>query len=365
MNNINKIKDVLNLIKIKIDNHEQYKKSYNKQFAFDFSLFNFFNIGENKTSQILAYFLNPQETHGQGAIFLEEFVKLFYGENIDISNAKITCEKTITNNRRIDIYIELENHIIAVENKIWADDLDNQIKDYSDYLKKEKKGKGNFLLIYLTPNGTMPSTNSIEEKDLAKLEEVNQFKTISYAEDISLLISKWLGICEANNVSHFIKEFKNYLKNKFSRNNYLIMSDQIQELIYSNKEEVQVLVKTYKEIEAKLIKKVNDVGEILYSEDCTTKVGVELVKVKPFNYEGQRIYKYGLARGSNKIWIQLVQKDIELFFHLYFPKETSIDIKKLAQESNLKQIIMIGKDIAPAEIANLFIKHVKLANELF
>jgi hypothetical protein len=137
MNDFTKIEKILSKLKSKIDAHKEFKKEYNKQLAFDFSLFNFFNVGENKVSQILAYFLDEKQNHGQGDLFLKEFVNQFYGKEIDTTNSINICEKVITQNRRIDIYLEIGELIIAIENKIWADDQHNQLKDYATYLEQK------------------------------------------------------------------------------------------------------------------------------------------------------------------------------------------------------------------------------------
>lgn len=96
------IKEMSSVLKI----HKEYMEAYNHKLAIGFNVFNFFDVGENKTSEILAYFLNPKEKHAQGDVFLDSFLKLL-PENVktnnELRNAKVKCEYTIDNNRRIDI----------------------------------------------------------------------------------------------------------------------------------------------------------------------------------------------------------------------------------------------------------------------
>jgi len=54
---------------------KEVQKLYNHQLAFNFNSLNFLRPGENKYSEILAFFLNPKEVHGQGNIFLKLFLK--------------------------------------------------------------------------------------------------------------------------------------------------------------------------------------------------------------------------------------------------------------------------------------------------
>ncbi len=133
------IEHLLTIVKSRIDAHLKFKEEYNTQLAFDFSLFQFFSIGENKISQVLAFFLDINQNHGQGDIFLKEFIKTFYEKDIEIKQIENVCEKVITKNRRIDVYIELKDLTIAIENKIWADDQNNQLRDYSNFLEKNLK----------------------------------------------------------------------------------------------------------------------------------------------------------------------------------------------------------------------------------
>ena len=97
MDDYTKIEKILSIVKSKIDAHNEFKKEYDRQLAFDFSLFNFFNVGENKVSQILAYFLDEKQNHGQGNIFLNEFVNFFCdcNQEIDSTNSINICEKSI------------------------------------------------------------------------------------------------------------------------------------------------------------------------------------------------------------------------------------------------------------------------------
>jgi hypothetical protein len=65
MEDILKIQHIINVIKSKIEAHNEFKKTYDKHLAFDFNLLNFFEIGENKLSEIYAIFLIPNKIMGK------------------------------------------------------------------------------------------------------------------------------------------------------------------------------------------------------------------------------------------------------------------------------------------------------------
>lgn len=159
-----------------------------------FTFFYFIDLDENRMSDVFAYLLNPDETHGQGDLFLREFlsdVPLKWLPESDWSRVSIGREvitSRIENwNRRIDIEIAFQIDdswvAIAVENKPWAGDQDQQLSDYARHL--ESMYKGRFKLIYLTPKGEDPSEYSITREQREQLENEGKLANAS--------IRKWAG----------------------------------------------------------------------------------------------------------------------------------------------------------------------------
>lgn len=356
-----KIEEILKTVKSRIETHNEFKNEYDKQLAFDFSLFNFFGIGENKISQILAYFLDDKQNHGQGNIFLEVFVRKFYAKEIDIKNSINICEKTISDNRRIDIYIEFKEIIIAIENKVWADDQDNQLKDYATYL--EKKSNGNYLLLYLNPYGSDPLPKSIPDELKNTLIEHDKLKIISYKNDIIDLINQWLVLCEAENVSHFLKEFKKFLEIKFLGKNTLNMSKDLRTIIYNNEQEVEQLVNTYKDIEVEVIGKLNAVGKKLDELVPLVHSGIVVAKNGPFNWYGTRVYKFSIAKEQNKIWVQFVKNGIHLYSNYYFQDGTDEKLHEILAELKMNNNIVVNHKLRDSELIKIFLDQVKIAND--
>jgi hypothetical protein len=366
MKEFKEIENLLNIVKSQIDTHLRFKKEYDKQFALDFSLFQFFTVGENKISQILAYFLDVNQNHGQGNAFLEEFVKTLCEKDIEIEQLEIICEKTIDDNRRIDIYIKLKDLTIAIENKIWADDQNNQLSDYSNFL--EENSQGNYLLFYLSPYGLEPKTKSIKENDKERLIEENKLKIISYQDDIINLINNWLLICAADNVSLFLKEFKKYLEIKFLGQNTLNMSKELRAIIQKNEREVQQLVDEYKSIENEIISKLKTVGkELDKSQPNLTNLnfGIEIRKIGPFNYNGLSVYKYSISKNGNKVWIQFVKKGMHLFSNYYLEEGTDLIFEDILTKLNINNNVPINHNQNKSELVNVFLSQVKVANESF
>src|SRR3989339_276700 len=249
-----KQKAILKTVTAWLEAHKEYKKMYNKKMAFDFNFINFFKVGENKVSEILAYFLNPNEKHGQGNVFLKEFLEFLISmkiidlnktiEDLDINNVKVITEKVINKDPqsdkigRIDIFLEFNNYVIAIENKLWAKDQPNQLSDYSTFLAKKKKE--NFILFYLTPYKKKPSSDSIKNNEWEELEKKGNIALLGYTDEVFKILDRWIGVCEADNVAYFLKQLKQYMRRHFLGNETFLISKQMENLVLQNQEKINV-----------------------------------------------------------------------------------------------------------------------------
>jgi hypothetical protein len=137
------------------ESYQHAKKRYSKKIAPDFRLFRFFNINENTLSKCFAFLLKPDETHGQGELFLDGFYHLIERSAALTTNnhTEIYTEYTISGSRRIDILIDDGNYLTAIENKPWAADQKDQLQDYAQWLAAESNRRGiGWSLIYLCNN---------------------------------------------------------------------------------------------------------------------------------------------------------------------------------------------------------------------
>lgn len=193
-----------------------------RHLAEKFHFFHFINLDENRMSDILAYLLNPDETHGQGELFLREFLSDVPVEWLPENGWNRICvgreePTTQIENWKRSIDIEIAFHIkdgwaaIAIENKPWAEDLNQQISDYARHL--EKMYERCFRLIYLTPDGKKPSATSIDPKERKELEDAGKLDYASiwrWASD-----NGWLKRAEdkvkAERVRWFVSDFRKAL----------------------------------------------------------------------------------------------------------------------------------------------------------
>ncbi|WP_374438359.1 PDDEXK-like family protein [Pseudomonas panipatensis] len=133
------------------DLNQQAKQRYQAQLAPEFRLMEFLHRDEMALSHYLSLLLNPKGQHGQGGLYLSRFIQLLpeslYRPYITEDIAAYT-EFNLPNGRRLDIYLKSGSGGLAIENKPWASDQANQLRDYAEYLDGQFPG-GQWLLIYL------------------------------------------------------------------------------------------------------------------------------------------------------------------------------------------------------------------------
>lgn len=200
---------------------------------------------ENRLSKIIAMLLDPKGEHGQGRMFLDNFLQMLkeqdrkneLAQQLDILTKHCedpsTIQKTTrmlevttdclddqNKQRRIDILLDLNGFGLAVENKPWAEDQPNQISDYLKHLSfkynsnKATDAVRDYLLVYLSRDGNPPSDYSIQEQDRIGQEKSGHFFTISYGN-----LKKWcldcVEKCKAIKVRLFVEDFAAYIKDVF------------------------------------------------------------------------------------------------------------------------------------------------------
>lgn len=116
---------------------------------------------ENPISDLLAFFLNPQEQHKFGDLFIVSLFECLTPENYagtisaDANPPKVPIDlsppdrEVCTNNgNRIDLLIKSKDEIIIIENKIYHW-LANPLGDYRDYVEgqEEYAGKIKYLIV--------------------------------------------------------------------------------------------------------------------------------------------------------------------------------------------------------------------------
>ena len=187
-----------------------------------YNFFNFLGLGHDECvfSMMIANLLKVNAAHGFGTVFLESFIKKLsiegFPAKLNFAKAEVKIEYDIgprndseKKGGRIDIFIEIPDNngkdwAFIIENKIYAEDQNLQLRRYKNYADKKYPGR-NFI-IYLTLNGKDPSQESVDisDADLEKNPDLQYWIQISYKD----FIKKWLEDCikKIDNQNSRVKE---------------------------------------------------------------------------------------------------------------------------------------------------------------
>lgn len=94
---------------------------------------------ENVASNILAFFINPNNEHGLSQLMLSSLLHLAAGDETEQTNVQVSRETYTLGGGRLDILVETDNQLIGIENKIYHH-LSNDLEDYGHSLHEWAKG---------------------------------------------------------------------------------------------------------------------------------------------------------------------------------------------------------------------------------
>lgn len=237
---------------------------------------------ENYHSKFIAYLIDPHGDHYQ-ELFANEFLKKLgrYTKAKKFKNLtahdieSVETEACAKDNRRIDILISLKDkRYIIIENKLYAKDQPDQLKDYIKHIREKVKNIDNFheniLTIYLHKNeDTEPSKYSLGTKNGFKINDDLMYNSSNKKMSCYLKLDyKWIkewinaciGVCENKVKNNEIdKKFKNDMQNViFTLNQYktlltwyvaiddYVAKDYVMEFLRSSKENLNNATNLYR-----------------------------------------------------------------------------------------------------------------------
>ena len=195
----------LDLLKNIIDNKNKIFEKINEEKEKLIPIVNITNIlgcatDEVKNSSLLHNILKIKfKYEGKEINFAKDFSEFIIKEKLKNDSVSINSTAEAYNEfyassetwRRIDLFIHSDNFEIIIENKIWAGDQPNQLKDYYNNRVNENKNndkiKDNIFIVYLTRNRDKPSEFSIDRELIADLENKNKICYLSHDD-----MAKWI-----------------------------------------------------------------------------------------------------------------------------------------------------------------------------
>lgn len=103
---------------------------------------------ENVCSNILSFYFDSNELHNLGDLLIQSILNCIDFDFQEKSTESISVNREVVTDegKRIDIVIECEEIVIAIENKIWAP-IYNDLNIYSKFIDKEFKGREEIKLV--------------------------------------------------------------------------------------------------------------------------------------------------------------------------------------------------------------------------
>ncbi len=191
------------------------RAEFRRHKAPDFNVFDFINPTENVLSDILKFFLEPTESHGQGSFFLDRMIRHLHPDlSFTCQGASVTREVLTyslplsKNRRRIDLVASLNDYLLGIENKKFTGEGTEQIQDYCQHLKNIAAMRP-FCLIFLSRTGVEAS--SITPELASDYKRNNQLKSWSWERDIPVWLHECHAHCESAKIRHFIDDFRGYI----------------------------------------------------------------------------------------------------------------------------------------------------------
>jgi hypothetical protein len=230
---------------------------------------------ENVASNILSFYLNPNNEHGLGNLLLSSLLNLSGGIESRQDVIQISREVSTKNGGRLDIVIETDNQIIGIENKIYHH-LNNDLADYSDSIDEWAKPKQlGAIKIVLSTRKEVESSGFVcvtYENFLQKIRD-------RLGEYISTSSQKWLL---------YLIDFINTIE-KLSGKKMDIDKNDI--FFIENEDRIIELINDRNKFIAKLNGMVLELKEIIQQpSDCEKQwVYAKSVLVHDFNFSGHTI----------------------------------------------------------------------------
>lgn len=205
---------------------------------------------ENVCSNILAFFMDPEESHGLGTLVLDALASV---SNIAMADkgigGNVSVEREVNTNKsnRIDIMIESDDHAILIENKIHAG-ASNPFDDYVDYLDQKANGraKHKFLLTLLPTNeGSKWSFTNLTHEELV--------------DQIRSLLGHYVSDADARYLTMFL-DFLNTLENLKEGTR---MNQEFLKMLSERDADIQGLLAEVKSFQDELRQKVKHLRDLI------------------------------------------------------------------------------------------------------
>ena len=205
---------------------------------------------ENVCSNILAFYLDPASPHGLGSLCLDALLEAARCDTFGSPLSSIVVEREMqtTSGKSLDILVESDSLLLAIENKIFAG-LNNPLSDYADLVNERKADRREVLklVLSLAPPSPEPS---------------HGFRSLLYKDFTTVLRTK-LGHYACRADSRYLIYFVDFLDTIDDLQRGTQMDAAWLDFARDNREDVQALLKQAKTFKSELRRKVQELRSMI------------------------------------------------------------------------------------------------------
>lgn len=221
---------------------------------------------ENNWSRILAFYFQPDNRHGMGDFLIKALFDALKLNNLYSPSRRVSVqiELQTKNNKRIDIVLKTNNHVIGIENKINAP-LYNDLSEYGDKIKKLIDQDQQCFLIVLSKNKA--DFNEQHQKHLGKIGV--RFANLTYETFLAAMRLSFDEVKMQANLKYgvFFVDFMDNIERNLNLIN-MINNEGIMKFFTENYEDVQKVVRKNDQINREIVNYLNLINnEILKNEE--------------------------------------------------------------------------------------------------
>lgn len=199
---------------------------------------------EERCSQILRFYLNPNAEHKLRGLFLNSLLELlgYTDYSYNRKSVKVLTEEMTDDRKFIDITVISDGFVIAIENKIGAE-LYNPLDSYVRYIK-------NHYMHISSKHFVVLSVRKITDSSEVEMMRNNGYQYINY-QDLFASVKKNLGFyvsdCDPSYLT-FLLDFIRTIENRYYNNNM-----ERKRFLYENKDAIEKLIEEYNSLNNEIL----------------------------------------------------------------------------------------------------------------
>lgn len=205
---------------------------------------------ENVCSNILAFYLQPDAAHGLSDLCLKALLSLAAVYEPQ-SNVTVEREVTTRTGKRIDLLIQSDTHLIAIENKIYHSAV-NPFQDYASFLEQESSNRS-LIMFLLSP---YPVRN----------QDLHGFIPIRYS-DFFAKLRPLIGNYSARANPKFLMSLTDFIETIENLMRGSAMDQSLIALFQERESEIVALLETANKFKSEMRKKVAELGNMIDIEN--------------------------------------------------------------------------------------------------